>query len=172
MNFRPPFPKDLPNIPQMGYVEAARLYASRLRRFYDSRARWHRRFFRLSGITVIVLGASMPLLANFSYPYKAWTISLAGVLIAVITALRSFYRWDQSWILLRGTEMAITKAFWNWEAEVQASTTENGSESDTRVRTQRFMDRLQEIRRGESDEFFKDLSFPIVEEGHKKRGRR
>ncbi|WP_237047583.1 hypothetical protein [Lentzea guizhouensis] len=35
--------------------------------------------------------------------------------MAGVTGLRTFYRWDQSWILLRNTEIAVTAAYLEWK---------------------------------------------------------
>jgi hypothetical protein len=55
----------------------------------------------------LLVGAGLPVLTNLDYPGKATVISLAGMVIAVFTGLHAFYRWDQSWILLRNTEGAV-----------------------------------------------------------------
>ncbi|MGW3498954.1 DUF4231 domain-containing protein, partial [Streptomyces sp. NPDC001020] len=94
---------------------AVERYVQRLRHFYDARARWHRRGYRASGIVVIAVGALLPLVATSQFPHKELTLSLVGVTVSVITALRSFYRFDQSWILLRNTEIAISHAYLEWK---------------------------------------------------------
>jgi hypothetical protein len=63
MNFRPPFPARLPDPDAVGYPQAVEAYLARLRAFYNTRASWHRRFYRSTGIVVILIGATLPLLA-------------------------------------------------------------------------------------------------------------
>lgn len=161
LKFQPPFPHTLPNPRSQGYPAAVETYALRLRSFYNSRATWHRRFFRLSGIIVIVVGAGLPLLVTLDYPGRDLIISIAGVVVAGVTALRAFYRWDQSWILLRNTERAITAAWWEWHSKLDVvGSGEDASSQEQREVTRAFAQKLVDIRKREADWFFADLAFP------------
>jgi len=142
----------MPDHASTEYPAAAEAYALRLRRVYDLRAAWHRRLYRFSGIIVILAGAGLPLLVSVDYPGKNVAISATGVLVAVITGLRAFYRWDQSWILLRKTEMAITSALWQWRGREPGTDREAAAE---------LMLRVYDIRKFEAESFFKDLAFPV-----------
>ncbi|SFW46972.1 DUF4231 domain-containing protein [Amycolatopsis australiensis] len=161
MKFRPPFPHALPDPKSLGYPVAVETYAMRLRSFYNSRATWHRRFFRLSGITVIVVGASLPLLATLDFPGTKLAVSVAGVVVAGVTALRAFYRWDQSWILLRNTERAITEAWWDWHGDLDNTANGDSAPDPRQIEvTREFARKLIDIRKREADSFFADLAFP------------
>ncbi|WP_439656790.1 DUF4231 domain-containing protein [Lentzea sp. HUAS TT2] len=145
-----------------GVIATADAYGTWLRSFYDVRARWHRRFYRASGTLVILVGAALPVLTSLDYPGKALTISLAGVVVAGLTGLRAFYRWDQSWILLRNSEMAVTAAYLEWKTTpgnfpaaddvAQRSVQEKAASA--------FIDRLGDLRQREATMFFKDMAFP------------
>ncbi|MEU6128985.1 DUF4231 domain-containing protein [Saccharopolyspora sp. NPDC047091] len=161
MKFQPPYPGALPDPRSLGYPAAVESYALRLRTFYDSRAAWHRRFFRFSGIAVIIIGAGLPLLVAGDYAGRDLVISAAGVIMAGITALRAFYRWDQSWILLRNTERAITAAWWEWHSRLDAADVDADSASpEQREITRDFMRRLVDIRKHEAEQFFAEMAFP------------
>ncbi|RDI34426.1 uncharacterized protein DUF4231 [Lentzea flaviverrucosa] len=159
MQFKPPFFSELPDI-KAGLVLAADKYATRLRAFYNARAIWHRRFYRLGGITVILIGGSLPLIANAEYPGKTLVVSLAGTAVAVLTSLHAFYRWDQSWVLLRRTEHSITAAYWQWRAALPH---ESAFDTDEAMRsTREFLKTLATIREDEASAFLKDLTFPAA----------
>jgi hypothetical protein len=162
MNFRPPFPARLPDPAAMGYPQAVEAYLERLRTFYNERASWHRRFYRFAGITVILIGATLPLLASLTYPHKDLVLSILGVAVAGFTALRAFYRWDQSWVLLRNTEMAITSAWWDYHAKVSAIPPGDGVDQHTQrcAAAALLAQLLLDIRKQEAEFFFKDLKFP------------
>jgi hypothetical protein len=164
VNFTPPFPMELPDVGAKGLMAAASEYAMRLRAFYNSRAIWHRRFYRLSGMLVILTGAGLPVLANLDYPGKSTVVSLAGMAVAVLTALHAFYRWDQSWILLRHTEGALTAAYWTWRADVPADA--QPDDKDAIARTTAFLAQLAHIRDEESLTFFKNITFPAATSTH------
>jgi len=123
----------------------------RLRQIYDLRATWHRRRYRFSGILVILAGAGLPLLVTVDYAGKDLVVAITGVLVALVTALRAFYRWDQSWILLRKTEMAITSALWEWRGR---------RSGDDRAAAVELLTCVDDIRKYEAESFFKDLAFP------------
>jgi Protein of unknown function (DUF4231) len=159
VNYTQPFPKLATDTDSKGLVAAADDYAIRLRRFYHSRANWHRLFHRLSGILIILAGAGLPVLTNLDYPGKATVISLTGMVVAVLTALHAFYRWDQSWIVLRNTEGAVTSEYWTWRAGLPTGT---GKEKDDEIKktTTEFVARLAQIRTKEASDFFANISFP------------
>jgi Protein of unknown function (DUF4231) len=165
VKFRPPFPHELPDPDAVGFPDAVESYLARLRSFYNSRAAWHRRFYRFSGILVIVIGSALPLVATLDYGGKDLVVSLLGVAVAMATALRAFYRWDQSWILLRSTEMAITTQWWQYCACVDRELESAGDDEKAQAHVRREAAReligaLTEIRKREAASFFKDLAFP------------
>lgn len=155
--FRVPLPLALPDPANPRLAAAVNEYALALRTFYDERANWHRRLYRVSGVVVIMVGAALPVLAALDYPGKELIISLAGAAVAVLTALRAFYRWDRAWILLRTTEMALTAAYWQWRTQIEDET---ATDSVRNTATMLFLATLTELRQREADSFFKDLAFP------------
>lgn len=155
MSIRSSLRVDLPDSDATEFPSAAENYVLWLRRYYDFRARWHRRFYRASGIVVIMSGAGLPVLVSLDYPAKDVVVSMIGMLVAAITALRAFYRWDQSWILLRKTETAITAAWWEYQGNIRAD-----GGTDRNALAMALMQRVFDIRRHEAESFFKDLAFP------------
>jgi hypothetical protein len=153
--FTPPKFEDWQSTTPERFAEQAEAYFLRVRDFYDARARWHRRFYRVSGILVIVLGGALPLLASSSWESKDVLVSLTGFVVASVTALRGFYRWDASWVLLRGTEIALTRHYLAWKG-VQ---NEQATTDDRRAAALTLLDKLLDIREDESKSFFKDLPF-------------
>ncbi|MFD4761178.1 DUF4231 domain-containing protein [Streptomyces sp. NPDC058439] len=139
---------------------AVERYAQQLRYFYDVRARWHRRGHRLSGIAVIITGALLPLLATSQFAHKELILSLVGVSISAVTALRSFYRFDQSWILLRNTEIAISHAYLKWKIARLGAAGEPYSPEHRETDTRALIDVIMGIRRDEAESFFNELPTP------------
>jgi hypothetical protein len=163
--YRVPLPPAITDVAAQDFLVSAEDYVRRVRDAYDWRANMHRLGYRASGITVILAGASLPLLTTLSYPSKSLVIALLGVFVSVVTALRAFYRWDQMWALLRATEYAISRSYWNWRATVGDLLAAPGGgtpEAATagRKATVRLLDEIAEIRRGEAASFFRDMPFP------------
>ncbi len=160
-----PFPRELPELPPPDFITAVGEYAIQVREFYDRRAHWHRRLYRTSGIVVIVIGAALPVLAALSYPGKSLTVSLAGVVVAALTGLRAFYRWDQSWVVMRTTERAVTEAYLRWRVQLDGDHGDPALLDRRKAATQELLTRLGELRLTEADAYFRDLSFPAS--GHR-----
>lgn len=144
----------LPDAEASEFPQGVESYVLRLRRHYDFRAIWHRRFYRASGILVIVVGAALPLLVSLDYAAKSVVVSVSGVLIAAVTALRTFYRWDQSWMALRNAETAITRVWWDYQGKVGQDGADRSALALELVR------QVFEIRRAEAESYFDELAFP------------
>ncbi|MFG2631971.1 DUF4231 domain-containing protein [Streptomyces sp. NPDC048473] len=158
--FRAPALHEFLNVADGELDAAVELYVQRLRHFYDARARWHRRGYRISGIAVIVIGALLPLLATSQFAHKELLLSLVGVTISAVTALRSFYRFDQSWILLRNTEIAISHAYLKWKLARHGAAGEPRSPEQGETDTHALIDMIMRIRRDEAESFFSELPTP------------
>jgi hypothetical protein len=147
--YRIPLPPPVTDPSSPAYLADAEGYARQVRAAYDKRANSHRLYYRASGISVIVAGASLPLLTTLNYPQKSLAISLVGVFVSAVTALRAFYRWDHMWALLRVTEFLVTKAYWEWRSRVgdrpdsAADTTASGSQEAT----DRLLSKIECIRK-------------------------
>ncbi|MEU5903230.1 SLATT domain-containing protein [Micromonospora sp. NPDC047467] len=149
--------------PLQTYRALAEESVNKLRDQYDWRAKWHRRLFRFSGILVIVLSASLPLLAGFGYPGKNLVIAVTGVVIATATALRTFYQWDQMWALLRRTHFGLIEASSQWRlAFARAEATVDPVEREQRAyeATDTLLAKIEGLRSAETEKFFSSLAFP------------
>ncbi len=129
---------------------------------YRARAAWHKRFFWGSGVIVILLSATLPLLAAFDYARKDVIVAIFGVAIAALTALRNFFHWDQSWSLLRQTDFELTHLLDEWRLEAAEAGSGPASHRVDRLAkaTKRLLDESETVRRAESKAFFGRLSFP------------
>jgi hypothetical protein len=147
------------------FEAAVEEYVRRVRGVYEIRATENRRNYRLSGIAVIVAGASLPLLTTLNYSHKELVISLVGIFVSAVTALRAFYRWDHTWALLRVTEFSVSKAYWKWRFTVGAYPADGGDAKEQATRREaakELMHEVSAIRDSEALSFFKDLPFPEV----------
>ena len=138
------------------FVRRAEAYFLGVRQFYDSRARWHRRFYRLSAILVIVLGSALPLIANSDFEAKDLVVACIGFIVATLTALRGLYRWDSGWVLMRETEFILAKRYLAWKA-VQLK---RPDPAVLYAETSKLLEDLIAIREEEARSFFKDMPPP------------
>jgi hypothetical protein len=142
--------------------EVVRINVRDLRDAYHRRAKWNRRFFRGTGVAVIVLSASLPLLAGFSYSGKDITIAIVGAVIAILTGLRAFYQWDQLWDFLRQSDFILTHLIGKWELDVEAAKHLPNTKSAVAIHklTTELLDNAETVRQAESQRYFSTLRFP------------
>jgi hypothetical protein len=150
------------------YRKLAEECVDRLRRKYDFRAGWHRRWFRFTGIVVVVSGAALAPLAVFDYPRKPLVVALVGVLVGVVTGLRTFYQWDQNWAVLRRTHFDLTEAYQAWQLDfrhAQAGDDPTQVEERSYQATKTLLERVAAIRGSESERYFASVDFPSRKAG-------
>jgi Protein of unknown function (DUF4231) len=126
---------------------------------YRERASWHRRLFRGTGVLIIAMASALPVLASFSYPGKDVLVAVIGAVIAFLTALRSFYQWDQLWALLRKSDLDITHLLDKWRLDVQAKANLPPQQQMVEIRklAEDLQENVEKIRRTESQSYFSML---------------
>jgi hypothetical protein len=130
------------------------------------RAARHRRWFRISGMLVIVLSISLPVIVNLqSLPYKTETISAISLAIAFITALRAFWNWDKLWQALKTGETALGDLLDHWWLDLS----EYAYEADeTRRRhaafrrTEELVNKAGDVLKLEAESYFGSLRWPAT----------
>ena len=126
--------------------------------WYQRRKRWPRRLHRLSGIVVIALGATIPLLSAYADTGSIRVIiGVAGAVISVITGLATVYEWQKTWRIfsLAQTEMEVHRLHW----ELALTAADASRDQETRLNlavaaTEDLMARASLARRSETAEFF------------------
>jgi hypothetical protein len=145
-------------------VALARRYAVAPRNWYRWRARSVRWFFRGSGMGVIVLSGALPIIAAIKFRDSTLFITVVSVSVAALTALRTFFRWDDQWRLLKSADWKLTALIAVWEADVCALDAAGG-ESKRLVmnRTQKLLKEVKEIIDEEARSFFLGITWPQAE---------
>jgi hypothetical protein len=142
----------------VGEVIAA---VEKLRDDYHGRAKWHRRWFRSTGIAVVLLSTTLPLLVIPEYGAKKVVVSAVGVAIALLAGLRNFYQWDQLWSLLRQSDFELSYLLDRWHLDVEnVRRTGGGGDRQVGELTLALRDAAEEVRRSESTRYFGGLRFP------------
>jgi hypothetical protein len=133
-----------------------------LRNRYRRRAKWHRMWFRSTGVMVIVLSTSLPALTIPDYGAKKALISAVGVTIALLTGLRNFFQWDQLWSLLRQSDFELSYLLDKWTLDTEAASELSSAERAGKLHelAAALRDAAEEVRRSESTRYFGSLRFP------------
>ena len=133
------------------------------RRYYEKRASRPKIAFRVSGVAVILLSLSIPFIASLQFTGKDILLSTFAVLIAIITSLGSFYKWEYSWRSYRQAESALGYLLSVWDFRIIEAT----QETDTRkgaekiiVATQQLLEEAHKVTSTETEEFFSKVEWP------------
>ena len=133
---------------------------------YKRNAELSRILFRLCGVVVIVASVSIPVLAAFEFPRKNLVVSGAALLIAVLTGLNSFYRWESRWRNYRQSQFAMDQLLSEWRLALLEA--ENKRDQPTSVAlaleaTRRLLADAKAVRDTESADYFDNVAWPHLE---------
>ena len=133
------------------------------RQYYLKRAKRPKNAFRISGVAVILLSLSIPFIASLQFTGKDILLSAFAVLIAIVTSLGSFYKWEQTWRSYRQAESALGHLLSLWDFRI----IEAAQETDTRkgmeqiiVATQQLLLEAHKVTSTETEEFFSKVEWP------------
>lgn len=126
--------------------------------WYQRKKRWPRRLHRLSGIAVIALGATIPLLSAYANSdLIRILIGAAGAVITIITGLATVYEWQKTWRIftVAQTELEVYRLHW----ELALGTADLETDQVARLRravsaTERLLEQASLARRTETADFF------------------
>src|SRR5262245_20537414 len=134
------------------------------RRWYATHTFWPRLWFRSVGTAIILLSVSLPLVATQPpSPYKDLAVSVIGVLVALVSGLTAFFRWDESWKANVGALMEIEHRQAVWELRILEARRASDAEQGIVLAVQATKDLLEEARRvdvGNTQAFFQNVRVP------------
>ncbi len=136
------------------------------RDWYKNNAARPRRLFRAAGATVILLSISIPLLASLQYPAKDLVLSVIALLIAALTGLNAFFKWESSWRSRRQTEFALNHLLSLWDLRIiEAMQEPDPTEARKLIltATRQLLQEAQTVVGAETEDFFSKMTFPQTE---------
>jgi Protein of unknown function (DUF4231) len=74
--------------------------------------------FRAVGVLVIGLSVSVPFIAAQNAPWKDPAVSAVALVIALLTGLNSFFRWEHAWQGYRQTQFALEHLLALWDLRI------------------------------------------------------
>lgn len=100
------------------YADIVQRYVCRRRDRYRALTDLNRSLYRTTGIVAIALGVSIPFLSASTFQGSKVTLSVAGLVLAVITAMRSFYNWELRWQIYGSHDLSLTLLVMDWEVRM------------------------------------------------------
>jgi hypothetical protein len=139
-------------------------------KYYELRGPRRRALFRISGVMVIAFSSALPVLASFGTSWfsagsKDALVAVIAALIALLTGLNSFYRWDATWRSYTQTLFTLYAIRAEWESqctEAEVLLKVNPAEAVTVLRAARdkALADAESAVRGEMQEYFSKQSCP------------
>jgi hypothetical protein len=133
------------------------------REYYIKRAGWPKKAFRISGVAIILLSLSIPFIAALQFAGKDMLLSAFAVMIAVITSLGSFYKWEDTWKSHRQAEIALGRLLLLWDFNIieakREADTSKGAEKIIAA-TQQLLESAHKVTNAETEEFFSKIEWP------------
>jgi hypothetical protein len=143
-------------------VALATRYVIRPRNWYRRRARNVRRLFRLFGVGVIVMSASLPIVAAIDFADSQVAITTLSVGVAGLTALRAFFHWDDQWRAAKTADWKLTSLLAQWEADLSGIESPSSDEAKQRAQTltKALLAAAADVIGTESTSFFSAVTWP------------
>jgi hypothetical protein len=71
--------------------------------WYDKKSCLNKKYHKISSVIEIITAATIPFLSGMSFKYKMIVIGFLGVLITVISSMKSLFKFHENWIEYRTT---------------------------------------------------------------------
>jgi len=133
------------------------------RQYYLKRAARPKNAVRISGVAIILLSLSIPFIASLQFAGKDMLLSAFAVLIAIITSLGSFYKWEETWRSYRQAESALGHLLSVWEFNIIEATQESDPSKGAEkiiAATQQLLEAAHNVTSTETEEFFSKIEWP------------
>jgi uncharacterized protein DUF4231 len=131
--------------------------------WFEKRARPRMVLFRTAGVLVIVLSVSVPFIAAQTASWKDTALSIAALIIAMLTGLTSFFRWEQAWRSYRQTQYALEHFRVLWKLRIVEAkhhvSPEEAIKMAIKATDQLLLD-ARAITSVETSEYFKNVQMP------------
>lgn len=135
--------------------------------WYQVHARTPMFLFRVSGILIILLSVSLPLLATLEGFWKTLVLPIAALFVAGLTGLTSFFRWESGWKGYRQAQFTLEYLLTTWEVQIaQASHHTDVQEGIDQAfqATKQLLDATRTTISAEAEEYFKQVHIPRAQQ--------
>lgn len=134
-------------------------------RWYQRATLWSMIAQRFCGVIVLVLGASLPIIASWEFrlQWKNFIVSTIGVSIALISGLNTFFGFGEAWKrhMQAAVDLKNQLAIWELRMAEAASNNNIQERNDKAVRaTETLLETVTMIDNRVTKEFLEQFNFP------------
>ncbi len=135
--------------------------------WYKTHGRTPMLLFRVSGVLVILLSVSLPFLATLEGLWKTMVLPVIALLIAGLTGLNSFFRWESDWKGYRQTQFTLEYLLTTWELQMTEARHQEDVQKGIDIAlqaTKQLIDTTQTMTSAEAEEYFKRVQIPRTQQ--------
>jgi hypothetical protein len=135
--------------------------------WYTAHAKTPMLLFRVSGVLVILLSVSLPLLATLEGYWKTLILPVVALLVAGLTGLTSFFHWESGWKGYRQAQFSLEYLLTTWELQMtEASYQTDAQEGINQAfqATRQLLQATQTTISAEAEEYFKRVHIPRAQQ--------
>jgi hypothetical protein len=131
--------------------------------------RWYRKYsyhaglaHRISGTMIIALSASLPLFASLEFQFKNLVISVIGILIAFLSGLHSFFRWDEIWKTNMRGMVTLKNKVVEWKLRMLEAECDSQEGFKKAIRaTEDLLNLLKEVDTQNAEDHIQNINSPV-----------
>jgi len=135
--------------------------------WYTVHARTPMLLFRICGVLVILLSVSLPLLATLEGTWKTLILPIVALLVAGLTGLTSFFRWENGWKSYRQAQFSLEYLLTTWELQITHASHHTDVQAGIDLAfqaTRQLLQATQTTISAETEEYFKRVQIPRVQQ--------
>jgi hypothetical protein len=135
--------------------------------WYTAHAKMPMFLFRLSGVLVILLSVSLPLLATLEGYWKTLVLPVVALLVAGLTGLTSFFHWESGWKGYRQAQFSLEYVLTTWELQITEASHHTDAQEGIDLAlqaTRQLLQATQSTISTEAEEYFKRVHIPRAQQ--------
>lgn len=124
--------------------------------------------FRISGVLVILLSVSIPFMATLEGFWKTIVLPVVALLVAALTGITAFYRWESNWKAYRQSQMKLEYLLSIWELNVAEASHQTDTKQAIAMAinaTKQLLDAAYATTSSETDQYFQLVQMPQSKQG-------
>lgn len=135
--------------------------------WYTTHRRTPMLLFRVSGVLVILLSVSLPFLATLEGLGKTIVLPVIALLIAGLTGLNSFFRWQSDWKGYRQTQLTLEYLLTIWELQIAEARHQVDVQKGIDIAlqaTKQLINTTRTTTSAQAEEYFKRVQIPRTQQ--------
>jgi type IV secretory pathway VirB2 component (pilin) len=135
-------------------------------KWHKNHAKWHKIYFRVFGVLIIILSTSIPFVVAREFDNKNVVISIIALGIAALSGINSFFHWQNSWRSYIKTYFALKYLASQWELQIlriEQETDFQKARESALTATENLINGANSFTETDIEDFFKNIELPPAE---------